>query len=375
MALISTYKSYRLINFIRSIRRKSLTVATVRAKSILIDLDVLDDFTTQLMQKKTDKWESIKVKKLLPPTPVQIQPINKRFLPNQFERISIIELNTIFESHLDENDQLQLLELIKECITYKKSPSNLIITNTLTSLAQAGNIEGISKIEELCSLTNQEYLKEKSNLKHYLAEATWLKGNVIKAIDIFEDVYDENPFLRRTIRLILRYLISVTISNHSEAVLVNLVSFTERLVVKYKDYSIMSALWQICFLSEWFSDQQVAFDLIQRNSNLSKRIINQIPYVVSISLKNHRMDPVYRLLEILLQNQMKMQSSIVLVALFDYRFRQGDLKSCWEILNWSTKYKIMLPSIQQEKFLRLLLKGETADYKDKRGWYKYDLKF
>lgn len=319
MALISTYKSYRLISFIRSIRRKSLTVATVRAKSILIDLDVLDDFTTQLMQKKTDKWESIKVKKLLPPTPVQIQPINKRFLPNQFERISIIELNTIFESHLDENDQLQLLELIKECITYKKSPSNLIITNTLTSLAQAGNIDGISKIEELCSLTNQEYLKEKSNLKHYLAEATWLKGNVIKAIDIFEDVYDENPFLRRTIRLILRYLISVTISNHSEAVLVNLVSFTERLVVKYKDYSIMSALWQICFLSEWFSDQQVAFDLIQRNSNLSKRIINQIPYVVSISLKNHRMDPVYRLLEILLQNQMKMQSSIVLVALFDYR--------------------------------------------------------
>lgn len=142
---------------------------------------------------------------------------------------------------------------------------------------------------------------------------------MLKSISIFEEVYHDNPFLRRKIRLILRYLILEAVSNRSEAVLVNLITFTERLAKAYKDYYVMACLWQACFLSEWFSDQQVAFDLLEKNYVLCKTIQAHIPHVVNISLKHHKTEPVYRLLEVLLKHEMKLQSSIVLVVLFDYR--------------------------------------------------------
>ncbi|GJQ84373.1 hypothetical protein Trydic_g3851 [Trypoxylus dichotomus] len=331
---------------------------------MVIDSDVLDDFTTQLMQRKTDKWENLKIKRQFP-LAVQSEPVNKALLRCRLSRITMTELNEIFEKFLDESDQQKLVTLIEECIPYKMSPSDMILTNMLTLFAQTSNIDGINKIQELCSITNLGFLRVNSNFNHYIAEAIWLKGNVSRAIAMYEEVYQENPFLRRRIRLVLKYLILEAVSNRSEAVLVNLVSFCERLARKYKDYFIMSCLWQTCFLSEWFSDQQVAFGLIERNGNLCRVLAPQIPLVVSISLRHHRTDPIFRLLEVLLKCQMKMQSSIVLIALFDYRFKQGDLRSCCEILNWSTKHQIMLPSIQHEKFLKLLLKeDEAVDKKD-----------
>ncbi|KRT82362.1 hypothetical protein AMK59_3439 [Oryctes borbonicus] len=482
-------RSYRLSHYICSILRKSLFVTSVRSKSLLMDLDVLDDFTTQLMQKKTDKWENLKIKRQFP-LAVQSEPVNKALLRCRLNRITMTGLNEIFEKFLDETDQQKLVTLLEECISYKICPSDMILTNVLSSFSQATNIDGINKVQELCSLSNPEFLKANSNFKHYIAEAIWLKGNVLKAIGIYEDVYQENPFLRRRIRLVLKYLISEAVLNRSEAVLVNLVNFSERLakknkdyfimsclwqtcflsewfsdqqvafdlmesnrnlcrmvtpqiplvvslllrhhrtgnvlkaigiyedvyqenpflrrrirlVLKYliseavlnrseavlvnlvnfserlakknKDYFIMSCLWQTCFLSEWFSDQQVAFDLMESNRNLCRMVTPQIPLVVSLLLRHHRTDPIFRLLEVLLKYQMKMQISIVLIALFDYRFKQGDLKSCCEILSWSTKHQIMLPSIQHEKFLKLLLKEETVDNKERQtATPKYELKF
>lgn len=46
--------------------------------------------------------------------------------------------------------------------------------------------------------------------------------------------------------------------------------------------------------------------------------------------------------------------------------KQGDLRSCCEIVKWSTQYKIMLPSIQHEKFLKLLLREEPVSHKQKQ---------
>lgn len=318
MALINTYKTYRLSNYLLSILKRSSTITSIRNKAMVVDFDVLDDFTTQLMQKKANKWESIKIRKQLPITR-QANLINTEVLKDSLIDTNIQELNGIFEKYLDANDQYKLFELIQTCIDKKISPSDIILTNILSMFAQTSNSDGIHKLHELCSVVNPEFLKLNSNFKHYLAETVWLKGNISKAIEMFEDTYKENHYLRRRIRLMLKYLLYEAVSKRSEAVLVNLVHFTERLAKNYNDYYLMKCLWQVCFLSEWFSDQEIAFDLLEKNSNLRRAVINQIPCVVSISLKYHKIDAVYRLLEILLKYEMKLQSSIILVALFDYR--------------------------------------------------------
>ncbi|KAI4466869.1 pleckstrin y domain-containing family f member 2-related [Holotrichia oblita] len=365
MALINTYNTYRLSNYLCSILKRSSIITSIRTKAMVVDFDVLDDFTTQLMQKKANKWENIKIRKQLPITK-QSNLTNTEVLKDGFNEMNFRELNVIFEKYLDENNHYKLFELIETCIDKKICPSDMILTNMLTMFAQISNTDGINKLQELCSVTNPEFLKVNSNFQHYRAETIWLRGNVSKAIEMFEDTYKENQYLRRRIRLMLKHLLYEAVSKRSEAVLVNLVNFTERLAKNYNDYYLMTCLWQVCFLSEWFSDQQVAFDLLERYSNLRRAVINQIPCIVSISLKYHKTDPVYRLLEILLKYEMKLQSSIILVALFDYRFKQGDLRSCCEIVKWSAKHKIMLPSVQHEKFLRLLLREEPVSHKHKQ---------
>lgn len=178
MALVNMYKAYRLNNYISSLLRSSLALATVRKKSMLVEMDVLDDFTTQLMQKKVDKWETLKIRRQLP---ISTHPssINREILGHRVNNISTNELNTIFERFIDENDQDKIFVLIEECITYKKCPSELMLTNILSSFSQSGNIEGINKVQELCSMLNETYLKANSNFKHLLAEAIWLKGKSI----------------------------------------------------------------------------------------------------------------------------------------------------------------------------------------------------
>ncbi|XP_017787114.1 PREDICTED: uncharacterized protein LOC108569879 [Nicrophorus vespilloides] len=210
-------------------------------------------------------------------------------------------------------------------------------------------------IQKLVQRNNDYISLINGNFDHYVAESLWLNEEILKALPIFETVYRKHNHLRRKIRLTFKYLI-FDVTNRSEAILVNIIKFSEHIMEDFKDDYMMSCIWQVCFISEWYTDQKLALDLLEKHANLSHSIISHIPTIVQISLRNHQVDVVQRLLEVLMQFQIESQYCYVLMALFNYKLQQRDLRSCSEIINWAVINNVKLPNTLHQKFLMLLLK-------------------
>ncbi|KAJ8960228.1 hypothetical protein NQ318_003953 [Aromia moschata] len=322
-------------------------------KSITLEVDTLDDFTSQLIHKKADKWSTQRnVKKMFNDTEVTL---NKNFEHGNVRELSVERINHIFQELIEVSDNLAILDLMTQCISYRKCPSLSNLIYALAYCAQNGDKKKIMEIRRFCGEFYPDTLRVNSNFEHYVAEAVWIKGNVPESLAIFRKVYEDNPYLRRRIRLTFKYLVEDIVSNRSEATLINIIKFSQDLLKNYKDFFPLTCMWQVCFLSEWYTDQCLALDLLEENDGLLKAVLNRIPYVVSISLSYHRTEIVYRLLELLIKYEMKTQYSGVLLSLLDYQIRQTDTRSCLEIVRWSVKHNVDLPTIHHEKFLNLLL--------------------
>lgn len=312
---------YSFLN--RSLYRYYLKVVTVEVpkhckqtfheKAITFD-DTLEEFTSQLTQKKANKWN---IQKVIEKSVNDYLPTNTE--KNNCKNYTIEEINLLFQDCIQIGDNSELMDLIKQCIEHRKCPSLSNLIHVLTLCAQNGDKETIIQLTELCREFHPDVTRANSYFRHYLAEAIWVKGNISDSLKIFKEVYSENAFLRRRIRLVFKYLVQDIISTRSEAALINIVKFAEELLQNYKDFFPLACVWQSCFLSEWFTDQCLALQLLKTNEGLFKAVINRIPYVVSISLSSHRTDVVYRLLELLLKYEMKMQYAGVLSVLLDYQ--------------------------------------------------------
>lgn len=315
-----------LVNLLNKSNRLAVIVCSrsiykyFSGKSISLEIDALDEFTDQLVQRKSDKWEMLKQQKIVMKDNFYNLE-NCDVIPLDEGSISIDELNVLFKTAFEEFNQKQIMCLVNYCLQFKICPSFSVFIQILSFFSQNGDKESILKLQGLSKEVQPDATKANSNFQHYLAEATWIRGDISKALILYEDVYRSNIFLRRRVRLMLKYLIIDIISNRSEAALVNLTDFCERLSREYRDFFPLSCVWQMCFLSSWYSDNCLALQLLERNNELCKAVLNRISFVVANALKLHQTEPVYRLLEILLKNNLKQQYSVVLSALFNYRCR------------------------------------------------------
>ncbi|CAH1100541.1 unnamed protein product [Psylliodes chrysocephalus] len=332
-------------------------------RMLTMEEDSLDEFTTQLLQKKIEKWSA---RKTVPKISVDIKQVDDP--THNISDLGIDKINNLFHEAIEYNDNSQILELIEQCISIKVCPSTSNILYTLTVCSQSGNIISIRNIEKLCRQQCPEVLAMNSNFRHFVAEAIWVKGNTNEALILFREVYKENTFLRRKIRLMLKNLIVGVVANRSEVILHNTMKFAEELAKEYKDFYPLACIWQTCFLSEWFTDQCLALDLLNKYNELFKAVVHRIPYVVAVSLHNHQAEVVYRLLEILLKFEMKSQYVGVLLALLDYQIHQKNIRRCVEIVRWSEQNDIELLPIHHQKYLKLLLsyKDDILDIKNKK---------
>ncbi|XP_060516529.1 uncharacterized protein LOC132696016 isoform X2 [Cylas formicarius] len=279
------------------------------------------------------------------------------------------ELDRLFEKAINIGDHRNIIKLSTECIKYNKCPSLPILIQVLSICSENGDKQTITEIVGLCEKNQPEILDDNSYFQHYLAEAIWIKGNIIKSLRLFEQVYKENQFLRRRIRLMLQSLIADSILNHSEAALLNIKIFCEKLAKEYNDYHPLSCIWQSCMLSEWYTDQCLALDLLMENCGLRKALSNRINFAVNSLLNTHSTDIVYRLIEILLKCDMRSEAAGVLLAMFDYWIRNCNMTRCNEIVKWTIEQDIELPAAQQDKFVRLLLGEKIEVTKNKKRTY------
>lgn len=162
---------------------------------------VLDDFTAQLMQKKSNKWET---KKKLALKKVKRNLLSadtlKRNIIIDTEQLDVNTINLLFEKAIDYNDTSTITDLTQKCIRDDKIPSLNILINALSVCSRNGDQNTIVEVSQLCEKVRPEILQENSNFEHYIAEAVWIKGDIIKSLKIFERVYKENMYLRRQIR-------------------------------------------------------------------------------------------------------------------------------------------------------------------------------
>nr|XP_023012217.1 uncharacterized protein LOC111502376 [Leptinotarsa decemlineata] len=329
-------------------------------KALTAEFNSIDDFTTQLIQSKVNKWTAQN----------PIQPAAKKVFigqsacENELEDIASLnkeELNQLFQNTADSFDNEKLLRLMKQCIKLKRCPSLHHIFYTLSVSSKIGDKSTIEDIRQLCEYICPEVLRTNANFQHYVAEAVWIKGNINESLRIFRNIYSNTTHLRRNIREMLKFLILNTVSRRSEVALVSIIKFSEDLKNEYADFFPLTYVWQTCFLSEWFSDQCIAFDLLTKHDGLCGAVTSRIPYVVAVSLKNHNTELVHRLFEVLLHFDMKSQYEGVLLALLDYQIRQGNTQRCLEIVQWSLQNDVQLPPVYHKNFVSLLL-GSGPDF-------------
>lgn len=323
-----------------------------RKKSILITTDALDEFTTQLLQKKTTKWDVAKERA----KNVQMKDCKLAVECCKFDvnRMNLTDLDSTFQSAIEDKNNKNLTVLIDGCLKHQVLPSMIVLTNLLSYFSTSGNCDVLNSIIKLCEVVDPEILTVNSNFDHYMAEAISVNGDTNAAIALFEKVYVENTFLRRRIRFMLKHVVWEVVNNKGEAAIISLLKFAETLHEIHKDIYPLACMWEACFLSEWFAEQKLAIDMLKRHRHLLSTVTGRINFLVNISMRKQQFDPVLRLLEYLLENKLQMQYSIVIVTMFDYNYKRGNLKSCIGIVNWMKKYDISLPISLGDKYLDLV---------------------
>ncbi|KAF5294431.1 hypothetical protein FQA39_LY13416 [Lamprigera yunnana] len=320
---------------------------------ITLEPDVLDNFTTQLMQRKSDKWV---LKKITGNANCKQQPA--KLVPNQkvqLNTVNLEKLDNILQEALENDDEKCIRNAVYWCIANKKIPNLSVLIQILSLYSHAGDKDIVIKLVKLCEVLDTEILKQYSNFKHYLAEAIWVKGNIKDSINLFESLYVSNPSLRRIIRNMLKYLIKDGVANRSEAVLLNIIEFAQRLIENYNDFYILCCIWKCCIVSEWFTDQSIAINMLDQNPILRKKILNDLLFVTNWALQNHHTEIVYKILEVLLKYEHKACYAQIVEALFDYRVYQRDVRGCKEIFSWCTLHNVELSMFQQQKYATLVV--------------------
>lgn len=310
--LLSKYNFCGFLRIINTLHQSKLK------KNILDDDDnALDEFVTHLVLRRTDKWKSLREKKICNRDVVACKVTKRKYKDINLSDKNVEEIDALLRNAIEEDHFEYTVALMKECIRCNKCPSISMLMLVLSMFSQNGEKQMIIEIQNLYEKLEPSIINANSGFQHYLAEATWMKGNIDKALTLFDTVYRNNPFLRKHVKLTLKYLILDIINERSEAVLNKIISFCQKLVADYDDYFLLGCVWQSCFLSEWYSDQCIAMDIF--NKTQCPHIVSRIPYVVNIALHSHQTDLVHRLLEMLLKYEMRSQYSTVLMALFNYR--------------------------------------------------------
>lgn len=190
---------------------------------------------------------------------------------------------------INENSEL-IDNITAQFLEYKICPTGIALQNVLTFYALKGDRDMIKRLQIFAEEHNKEEFISNAKFLHYLAEAFWFKGNICDSLQLFQEVFDDYVFLRRKLKLMLKYMIINVISSKSEATLVLIINFTEQIAEKYDDYFLLSCVWQVCFLSEWYSDQCHAVQLLEDNKKLSTNIANRINFIVNSSIKMHQVE-------------------------------------------------------------------------------------
>lgn len=231
------------------------------------------------------------------------------------------QLDNLVQNSVDEAKRNDLLYLANECMKWDKKPSTGVVLNVLDYFRDANQLQFVEQFSDFCVVCSESNFVDNASINFYKIKLYWTEGNVDKALSLLEKIHqdvtnqDEDNVALLSCTEMFMFLIEDVVGQKSEAILLKLIHLIETL----EDVSILEKLWQQLFSSTWFSDQQLAVGLFRRHTSLRSRLSMQANYITFLLLRDHNVDAVYRLVELLLAHQMLHECKKVLGLLFDYQ--------------------------------------------------------
>ncbi|XP_055702332.1 uncharacterized protein LOC129801392 [Phlebotomus papatasi] len=336
------------------------------------NIDSIDCFTNELVEKQSSQWK-IQVEKRLQE--------EMKFMKNH-QRITVEKARRKLETHLEidvrnldecqlrhlcaiameQQNSKELSFLLGESTKWRSNLSEETLIHVLEFAAESANRDVMEDLREFCRKIQPEFLLKKQDFVLSEIRILWKEGNIYKALDMIRDVYQKLlPENLPEAHRILRIFAKETVGQKSEGVLVALIKVADDISTRSGDNFALGILWRDCFFSHWFSDQKIALELFRNHSAVREFVRKQVKTIVFRLLLKHRLETVYRLIELLLDPAVDMKPSCkdVFMLLFDYQYWRHNSAGCSEILQSSVNLGIPLDSEYERKLVVLLLKPRT----------------
>ncbi|KAG8312671.1 uncharacterized protein LOC124355359 [Homalodisca vitripennis] len=280
-----------------------------------------------------------------------------------FPQRSSIQPNIGNKFLFDASNNNSIQDLVTGIENYLKgeiSVPNKKLNFLLIYFAKNGNTTGVEAVQVFIKRHNFEHFQLQSEYKHYLAEALFIRGKVEDSLLLFFSAYN-NVKVRDKVKLKLVCLFPLLSSQHSDGRLRKTIKTVEQFSLEQKDQIILGYLWKSLFESTWFSDHQLAEQILEKHPNLVQVIKWMIPAMGKELLQDHKIDDFYRLIELTLKYELKRFEGTLLQFLFDYYYIHQNIERCSEVVKYlSTKPDFQLSEDQQRKYINLLLKRKDS---------------
>lgn len=328
---VANLRFFKMLILQKPVTSLPVAYSTVKKdnKSSSSNNDSIDIFLDELITNKLEKWKCKSSNKRLSGIPGTSNHIlEKSVSVKKADIIEIMSKDALASSVCDKKDLFNAAEkgnhdFVANALLYSSIQPNIICYEDLKILAtnflKSDSLQGIAIIEEIA----RKKLKICGGPLFYEQQIKCLKqrGENTKALNFCDIIYKNHPETRREVRGYLSHILIDIVENHSEAALMQGKELVERLSIDYKDFRPISSLWHACFLSEWFSDQQVASQLlihvIKHKSIVT--IERRLLAATYTALAQHRPQLIHSLLQDLISCNMPKHISPVLRALFDYK--------------------------------------------------------
>lgn len=289
-----------------------------RAKATKVD--ILDSFVVALCEKRASKWENQSknntVIELTPNRAPTTQDSAKLPYQTFFGKINSLcglenscdirtmetsSLEKLLLNALDSDDEGTFRTLVDQCLQYNILPSTVAVLRILRILCirdYDGSMAVTTGLIEMSETTNPRLYQEHCELHPFKAQCLWNAQKYTEALDFLKSFYGHpRTEVRRSVAENYRKIVDDLISNKGVAVLVNMISHADDILVSFNDPSVLEFIWVKCFVSDGFSDQQLAGNLFAKYVRLREITSPKTSALVFSLLQLHKLDTVYRLIE------------------------------------------------------------------------------
>lgn len=333
MITLTTFRVTNTTNFLHNYVIFENIFMKILKKSTRID--AIDSFTNDLVKSKKEKWENVKLfqeihlkvaekfssAKIIPTKNIVKNNI-KEFNDDNNDIITIEQLNSNQIDNfllilINNKEYDKLFQTLEKCLEFNKKITQPIVMHIIESIDNEKDHKSFIKILlELIKINKSAIDIQYQNI---IAQYFWREGYARKSLDLLEDSYKKSSILNRSkIRKIFRLIIQDTVNSKGEAVLLSVIKLSEDINDKYDDVFIIAYVWQTCFRSKWFSDQNIALDLFNKHKTLQELVTSKTSTICSSLLYEHNIEAVHRLIELFLRRNLKSESEVVLICLFEY---------------------------------------------------------